>query len=201
MARLLITRHGQTKENADGIMQGKEHGNVSEGGFEQINKLIERLKCEKIDKIISSDIPRCKVTTKEILEKIKVPVKYTPLIREKDNGEWAGKKHKDIKWGDIEGTFETRKAPSGENLLEVRERGRKFFEELTEKFKDKDITILIVAHGAFLKIFIGNLLGMTIQDSISKLCIEHCSLTEIEIDNKYKEGYKFNFINDTSHLK
>ncbi len=201
MAKLLITRHGQTKENADGIMQGKEHGNINEKGFEQINKLIERLKDEKIDKIISSDIPRCKITTKEILGKINAPVKYTNLIREKDNGEWAGKKHKDIKWEDVEGTFETRKTPKGENLLEVRERGRKFFKELTKKFKDKDITILIVAHGAFLKIFIGDLLGMTIHDSISKLTIEHCSLTEIEIDDKYKEGYRFNFINDISHLK
>ena len=113
MVKLLITRHGQTKENADGIMQGKEHGNVNEKGFEQINKLIERLKDEKIDKIISSDLSRCKITTKEIVGKINAPVKYTNLIKEKDNGEWAGKKHKDIKWENIEGTFETRKAPKG----------------------------------------------------------------------------------------
>ena len=70
MTKILITRHGQTKENVDGTIQGKEHGNVNEKGFEQIKKLIKKLKDEKIDLIISSDIPRCKITTEEILKKI-----------------------------------------------------------------------------------------------------------------------------------
>ncbi len=201
MVRILITRHGQTKQNVDGVVQGKEHGEINEKGFSQIKDLIERLKGEKINRIISSDIPRCKITTEEILKEIKLPVEYTSKIREKDNGILVGKSHKDFSWDELEGSFETRKAPNGENLEEVRERGRKFFEEIKEKYKNTDETILIVSHGAFLKVFIGNLLGMNIYDSIFKLFIEHCSLTELEISNKHKEGYRINFINDVSHLK
>jgi len=100
----------------------------------------------------------------------------------------------------LQGTFETRKAPDGENLEEVRERGKKFFEDLKEKYGESNETILIVSHGAFLKVFIGNLLGMKTYDSIFKLFVEHCSLTELEINKKHKEGYRFNFINDVSHL-
>ena len=33
MVRILITRHGQTKQNVDGTIQGKEHGEVNEKGF------------------------------------------------------------------------------------------------------------------------------------------------------------------------
>jgi probable phosphoglycerate mutase len=200
MVRILITRHGQTKQNVDGTVQGKEHGEVNEKGFAQIKELIKRIKSEEINKIISSDIPRCKITTEEILKEIKLPAEYTSIIREKDNGSLVGKHHKDFSWDDLPGTFETRKAPDGENLEEVRERGKKFFEEIKEKYGESQETILLVSHGAFLKVFIGNLLGMNLYDSIFKLFVEHCSLTELEIDKKHKEGYRFNFINDISHL-
>ena len=132
MVRVLITRHGQTKENVDGTIQGKEHGNINEKGFEQIKKLIKRLKKESISKIISSDIPRCRITTEEISKELNIPVKYTDLIREKDNGNWVGKNHKNINWDDLEGDFETRKAPNGENLQEVRKRSIKFFKEISK---------------------------------------------------------------------
>lgn len=196
MAKIFITRHGQTKQNVDGIIQGKEHGDINEKGFEQIKKLILRLKKEKIDLVISSDIPRCEITTKEILKQIKVPAEYTHLIREKDNGNLVGKNHKEFSWDSLPGTFEKRKDPNGENLEEVRERARKFFKELFEKYKDSDKNVLIVSHGAFLKILVGDLLGMSIYDSIFKLFIEHCSLTELEINSKHKAGYRFNFINE-----
>ena len=197
--RLLITRHGQTRENIDGTIQGKNHGNINEMGFKEISSLIERLKKEKIDLIISSDIPRCKLTTQEIIKKIKISVEYTELIREKDNGDWVGKKHQEVNWDDLGDDFETRKAPNGENLQEVLERGRKFFNGLIDKYGNTNKTILIVSHGAFLKVFIGNLLGMSLYNSIFKLFIEHCSLTEIEIDEKYKTGYQFKFINEKNY--
>jgi len=201
MVRILITRHGQTKQNVDGTVQGKEHGEINNKGFAQIKALIRRLKFEKIKGIISSDISRCKITTEEILKEIKLPVEYTSIIMEKDNGSLVGKSHKDFSWDDLSGTFETRKAQDGENLEEVKERGKKFFEEIKEKYNEGDETILVVSHGAFLKVFIGNLLGMNLYDSIFKLFIEHCSLTELEISDKHKEGYRFNFINDVSYLK
>jgi len=199
MVRILITRHGQTKQNVEGIVQGKDEGDINEKGFRQIKKLINRLKSEKINKILSSDVPRCKTTTIEILKEIKAHVEYSPLIREKDNGELVGKNHKEFSWDDLEGTFETRKAINGENLVEVRERARQFFKILLKKYGE-DETILVVSHGAFLKVFIGDLLGMSLYDSIFKLFIEHCSLTELDIRTKHKEGYRFNFINEKSYL-
>lgn len=201
MVRVLITRHGQTKQNVDGTVQGKDYGEINEKGFAQIKDLIKRLKTENISRIISSDISRCKITTEEILKDKELPVEYTPLVREKENGSLVGKSHKNFSWDDLPGTFETRKALDGENLEEVRERGKKFFEILKEKYGKSDETILVVSHGAFLKIFIGNLLGMKIYDSIFKLFVEHCSLTELEINEKHKEGFRFTFINDITHLK
>lgn len=188
MIRLIITRHGKTKENEEGIIQGHHHGNINDEGFAQISKLVERLQKEKIDLIVSSDISRCDLTTKEITKRINVPVIYSELIREKDNGDLVGKKHKEIDWDSLQGDFETRKAPNGENLKEVRERGRKFLNMLLEDEKFKDKNILMVSHGAFLKVFIGDLLGMSLHNSIFKLQIDHCSLTFVDIEdmNNYK---------------
>ncbi len=155
MIKLIITRHGKTKENEAGIIQGHHHGNINEEGFIQISKLIKRLQKEKIDLIISSDILRADLTTKEITKKIKVPIIYSELIREKNNGDLVGKSHKEIDWDTLPGDFETRKAPNGENLRQVRERGRKFFRMLFGDKKYKDKTILMVSHGAFLKVFVG----------------------------------------------
>ena len=151
MVKILITRHGQTKQNVDGTIQGKKQGEINQLGFEQISKLIQRLKKEKIDLIISSDIPRCKTTTEKILKKIKIPVEYTSLIREKNNGDWVGKNHKEINWDDLEGDFENRKADNGENLQEVRERGRKFFKQILKKYSNSDKTILIVSTISLIK--------------------------------------------------
>ena len=198
--KLLITRHGKTDYNEEGIIQGKEHGAVNLEGFKQIERLIQRLKKENISKIISSDVPRCKTTTEKILQEISVPVEYTSLIREKDNGDFVGKKGSEIDWDSIGGDFDNRKPPNGESLVMVRERGRKFTKEFIEKHKHKEETILIVSHGAFLKIFIGNLLGMNLYDSIFKLFIEHCSLTEIKFSDKYKCGYQIKILNEKSHL-
>jgi broad specificity phosphatase PhoE len=200
MVKFLIARHGQTKQNVEGVAQGKDDGEITEQGHKQIQRLVQRLKKEKISGIISSNLLRCKITTEKILKEIKTPVKYTSLIREKDNGNLVGKSYEEFSWDDLPGTFEARKAPEGESLEDVRERGRNFFEEILERYREDESIILIVSHGTFLRVFIGNLLGMSLYDSIFKLFIEHCSLTELEINPRYKEGYRFNFINDISHL-
>ncbi len=200
MLKLLFTRHGQTKKNVDGIIQGHEDGDINEKGYEQIEKLKHRIKMEKIDLIVSSDIPRCAITTQKILEGTNIPVEYTPLLREKNNGALVGKKGNEVKWEELEGNFETRKAPDGESLIEVRERGRKFMSRLLEKYKKTNKTILIVSHGAFLKILIGNLIGTNIENSIFKLFIDHCSLTRVDFDERYEKEYNIKYINENEFL-
>lgn len=194
MSRILLARHGQTKENVNDVLQGEE-GDLTEEGLEQARKLAERLVYEGIDGIISSDSSRCRVTTEEILKRISVPVEYTPLIREKEYGDWVGKSRKEVNWEALEGDFETRKPPNGENLLEVRERGRKFFSECLKKYGNGDRRILVVSHAVFLRAFIGDLLGMSLYDSMFKFNLDNCSLTELELNSKYKTGYRFNYIN------
>lgn len=200
MLKILFTRHGQTTRNVDGIIQGNDHGDLHEKGIEQIKKLAERLETEKIDLIFSSDSPRCKVTAEEVAKKRVIPIEYTTLLREKENGDWVGKNHKEVNWDELEGDFETKKTPHGENLIEVRERARLFMENLLNQYKDTRLTILVVSHGAFLKVLLGDLIKTSLKDSIHKLFIDHCSLTLIEFGEKYPEGFQIKYLNETAFL-
>jgi len=170
--------------NVKGIMMGVKDGKITKRGFVQIHKLINKMKTEEVDIILSSDMYRCQVTTNEIIKTIKVPVEYSKLLREKNNGDWTGKCSREICWDDLDGDVETRHPPNGESLIEVRERGVKFYGELLTKHADK--CIAVVSHSTFLKVFIGQLLGMSIYASIFKLRIDYCHLSKIEIINENK---------------
>lgn len=198
--RILLTRHAETKDNIRGIIQKFKGSEFTEEGLNQISKLVKRLEKEKIDLIVSSDFERCKITAEKISQKMHVPVEYTKLLREKNDGNWIGKNSKEVNWDSLQGTFETRKAPNGESLLEVRERGRNFFKQILEQYKNTNKTILVVSHATFLRVFIGDLIGLSLHDSIFKILIDNCSLTEIDFDKKHIEGCRLKLLNETKFL-
>lgn len=195
MVKVLFTRHGQTRSNIDKTFQSNEDDDLTEKGLEQIEKLAQRLKNKKINLILSSDALRCKKTVESIKKYNDAPVEYLKILREKDNSSFAGRNYYDVDGDKLGDTFETKKSPGGEDLLEVRKRCRKFLMELLKKYEDEDKTILVVSHGAFLKILIGDLTGTNLRDSIFKLFIDNCSLTLIEFKSSYDEGHQIKYIN------
>ena len=111
--RLIITRHGETEENQAGILQGHLPGKLSVLGIEQARKVALRLKDEKIDLIFSSDLARASDTAKEIAKfHPNVPVKFVKDLRERNYGEFQGKKestfdsdgknHNSLQWKKVE---------------------------------------------------------------------------------------------------
>lgn len=172
---IIFLRHAETKNNVAGIIQGPEHGDINEKGEVEIEKVATLLKDERIDIFYSSDSPRCKITSERINQYHNLPILYTSLIREKYNGDWTGKNYKEVNWDQLEGDFENRKVNGGESLLDVRKRSTEFIEELIEKYGATSKRILVVCHGAFLKVLIGSLLNMDLKSSIFNLTINHCS--------------------------
>ena len=185
---IIFVRHAETKNNVNGIIQGPEHGDINEKGEREIEKVSQLLKNEKIDVSFSSDIPRCKITSEGINKFHNLTIQYTNLIREKYNGDWTGKNYKDVSWDQLEGTFETKKVNNGESLVEVRSRAREFIKELIDKYGNTNKRILVVSHGAFLKILIGDLLGMEIKNSIFNLKINHCSPIKVHFNGMVFEN-------------
>jgi broad specificity phosphatase PhoE len=193
--KVYFVRHAQTKENEEIRLQGPLTGDFTREGKKQLKRLKRRLEKINFDIIFSSDLRRCMNTTKYLYKKEERKVKYLSLLREKNNGDFVGVKAKEIDWNSLPGTFETRKLPGGESLEDVRERVDKFLKLLGQQ---KGKNILVIGHGAFLKILLGKLLGFDLRRTIFGLHIDHCSTTTIEINKNSLE--KILSINDTGHI-
>ena len=199
--KVIITRHGETEENLQGILQGHLHGTLSKNGIEQAKKVALRLKDEKIDIIYSSDLGRSADTTKEIAKfHPNIQLIFTKELREKDFGEFTGKNLKDIYLdvGKKGGKFI--KSKDAETIEEMHVRAKKFIDKIITKHKQIE-TILFVAHYGFNKALIAVLAGKPLN-YISDLSEKQhqCCINILEIDPKTR-ACKIDVLNSTKHLE
>ena len=191
--RLIITRHGETEENRAGIIQGHLPGVLSDLGKEQANKLAERLKDEKIDLIISSDLDRALDTAKAVREfHPDVDLVLDERLRERFLGKFQGK------------TVEEIKIPRGvkfSDFVKVEDgvedgdvffnRAKEFVGNVLERTEEN---ILLVGHDGICGAVIGNLL----EGRDSELGLENTSVSEYVFDGEKWNVVKFNCV---EHLK
>lgn len=195
--KLILVRHGETKENAELIMQGQEYGTLSEKGKKQAEKVAERLKDFDLDYIFSSDLERTRDTAKEIAKYHNTPIKFVEEIRERDAGIFNGKP--------VEKFVEEREAKEldahefkpqgGEDYQEVKERTAKFLEELIEGYQGE--TVLLVSHGTAMKIMTTYLLNKDLSET-SELSQDNTAVNIFEFDGEEVKNY---LLNDIEHLE
>lgn len=195
--RLIITRHGETEENVAGIMQGQLPGKLSAIGIGQAKKVGVRLKDEKIDFIFSSDLARSSETAKEIAKyHPNAPIQFVKELRERNLGEFQGKKKSDFGWNakDYKGTYI--KPKQGETLEELYTRAECFLHTIIQKHH-KD-TVLFVGHNGINKALITVIIGKKHEDIQSIDNQHNTSVTIYEIDED--KTHKILCFNCTKHL-
>ena len=169
--RLILTRHGETEENAAEIMQGHLPGKLSPLGIKQVQKVALRLKEEKIDFFYSSDLARSLETTKEIAKfHPNTPVKFVTELRERFLAEFQGKKRSE---------FDSQ-SKTIETVEEMFERAKHFLKKVISKHH-KD-TILFVGHNGINQALIAVITGKKYQD-LGKMVSQHntsISIFEVE---------------------
>ena len=135
---LLLTRHGETEENKQDIMQGHIPGRLSEKGIQQAQQLGELLKDREIDAIVCSDLARSYDTAKIISEVKGLTPRPTSLLREIDWGKHTGGRLSSIDWKNL---------PEGcETLEHLSERAKAFILWIKQEYPGK--CVLAVGHGA-----------------------------------------------------
>ncbi|MBT3691451.1 histidine phosphatase family protein [Candidatus Woesearchaeota archaeon] len=151
--KLILVRHGKTRENEKRISQGQKYGTLSKEGLAQINLLVERLKDVKIDFIYTSDLARANRTANSIAKyHPEVKIKKDKLLREIDHGEFSGKMVTPEDWLKLPGEkFGEKRSPGGERLLDVLERVKKFYQKILKKHGEE--TVLVVTHGGVIYCF------------------------------------------------
>ena len=146
MTKLYLVRHGETVDNAAQIMQGQTPGKLNATGIAQAEEVARKMANDHIDVFISSDLYRS-IQTCEIIalphfqdeKSMKQAMITTPLIRERD-------------WGDFTGKFipSLPKNPKDwpdniESIEKMKSRAQNFLTWLKVTYPDK--TILAVGHG------------------------------------------------------
>ena len=154
MVQLYLVRHGETIENAEGVLQGLMPGNLSEQGKEQVRVLGEELTGQHFDVMFVSDLHRTVQTAELLNEVLQLPIIKTPILRERDWGEVTGKKITDIDTYDF--------PPSVETVEHIFERATTFINMLLHNYDGK--RILAVSHGLFSRALQACNIGKTIRE-------------------------------------
>lgn len=142
MTTLLLVRHGETIDNVGHIMQGQTQGQLNENGMAQARMLAEQMVGTEIDAFVSSDLKRAYDTCVIIAEPHGKEIVTTPLLRERDWGDFTGKFIPDLKdkpW-----------PPNVESMAMLRQRSADFLAFIRKRFPDQ--TVLAVGHGIINKV-------------------------------------------------
>lgn len=97
MTKLFLVRHGETFDNASQLMQGQVQGELNATGIAQAETVADELSGEHFDAIISSDLHRAVQTAEIIARPHGMTVVTTPLLRERDWGDFTGRYIPDLK--------------------------------------------------------------------------------------------------------
>lgn len=200
--KVTFVRHGETRENIKGILQGQLPGHLTRKGINQAKILAKRLAKEKFDIIYCSDLKRAKDTAREIIKyHKKVPIKYVKELREMHFSNFTGKPggelwQKYLKSGVDYANFKPR---GGESPLDLMKRIKKFLNKIYKKHKGQHL--LLIAHGG-----VNETLWHICQNKIPKLTKRNryknrqynCCVNIL----KFKKGKpKLLLYNCTKHLK
>ena len=91
MTTLYLVRHGETVDNVAKIMQGQRPGRLNVTGVQQIEELAETLRDVHFDAVVSSDLQRSYDSAIILAARRKMGVATTPLLRERDWGDFTGR--------------------------------------------------------------------------------------------------------------
>lgn len=137
---IYIVRHGETDYNVEGRYGGRIDVELNEKGTNQAYTIHEKLKNVKFDYVFSSPLKRACKTARIICNN---DIIKDERIIERNNGDLEGKLKTEITEV-IDFNDPNEKRYNIENIVDFRKRIYNFFEEITKKYRGKNV--LVVTH-------------------------------------------------------
>jgi len=197
LALLFLVRHGVTAYNHEGRYQGQRDVPLAPEGVVQAQRLAQRLHHTAFDAAWSSDLSRAADTATAVVGSALVT---DPGFREMDYGLWEGLTFREAAashpeaWQAYQHGGDDAGAPGGESIAQVAARVRAAFEQRWQEHHDR---VLIVAHGAVLKLLLLDLIGAD-RSLRRHIVIDNCSLTLLRYGGRTRP--RILTLNDTCHL-
>ena len=201
LSRLLLVRHGITEYNSSLKFAGSTDIDMSPDGYQQVEKLRDRLQKEKIDAVFCSSLKRARRSAEVIANGHDVEITAIPDLREVDYGHAEGLTFDEITrhYPEIAELMVNRSLqisfPGGDGFAELEERIKRFIDKLKQFTPEQ--TVLVVSHGGPLRALVCLLLEMGLQ-CWWRLRFDNASLSIVET---YPHGAILNLLNDVSHLE
>ncbi|MDP7108030.1 MAG: histidine phosphatase family protein [Roseibacillus sp.] len=149
MTRLLLIRHGESVLGSQKRYAGHTDTPLTDAGRSQILRLRGQFKQSNVDRIYSSDLIRCRQTAAILAPDQEIAC--SEQLRELNFGTWEGRTAEECaaldpahfrRWMEDPVSVSP---PSGESLEHLSERVNDFVEELSRRFPEQ--TIALVMHG------------------------------------------------------
>ena len=161
---LYIIRHGETKLNEKGCLQGWIDEPLNQKGIDLALETGEGLKDVPFDLIITSPLIRARKTAEIVTEASRkqfgeIPIVEDDRLKEINWGSWEGK---ELRGSDFSVPLDQRNlfftdayhfegAPDGESVKDVCDRTADFYQELIQNPEYQDKTILVSTHGCAMR--------------------------------------------------
>ena len=157
---IYIVRHGETRSNTEGMMQGWTDDPLNKKGIELAAITGREMKGIHFDGCISSPLLRARQTAEILLRESgneAVPILFDDRIKEINMGDWEGKKfrpgEREIDEQEVKmfftDPFHFRGCPGGEDIRQVCVRTQAFLKELAAR--DDGKSYLVTTHGFALR--------------------------------------------------
>jgi broad specificity phosphatase PhoE len=191
---IVLVRHGRTAANASGLLLGRADPELDAEGQLQAARLAEVLSAERVARVVSSPLVRCRQTAAAVAGALGVPVEVDDRWIELDYGELDGTATSDIpaetwaKWmADVAWA-----PPGGESLAQLGERVRMACDELARESED----VVVVSHVSPIKAAVAWALG--VGDEVAwRLFLAPASITRVAAIGSRRSLHAFN---QTAHL-
>jgi broad specificity phosphatase PhoE len=201
---VIFVRHGETAWNLEQRYQGQEDSPLSAQGLLQAQRVGEFLSKRRIDAVFSSDLGRAVRTARCIAEYHNLVPILEERLREMSFGVWEGLTRAEVR-EQYPKLFQARMTdstahpiPQGEEPAQVVQR---FLECLEERIaQHAGGTIVVVSHGAALRLTLASLLGIPLHRS-NCLSQSNGGISELTYDQDDSRcPWRAVTINSTAHL-
>ncbi|MCQ4924509.1 histidine phosphatase family protein [Tissierella carlieri] len=200
--KIYITRHGETKWNKEGRMQGWQNSDLIENGVKGAKKLGYRLRDIDFDCIYCSPLGRAVATAEHIRQDKDTEIILVDSLREMGFGKWEGMGHDTIKELYPTEHFNFWNRPhlyspiEGESFEELFERVKGVLNQIISNSSLENV--LIVSHAVVIKAIYAIIRKYPLEELWTPPFLQGTSLTIVEVEEN-----EINIIleADTSHLE
>jgi len=185
--QIVLVRHGETRWNEEGRVQGWGPVSLNDTGRRQAEKLGEYLAATHPDigTIFSSDLERAVETTGVIREMevfADVPVSYTDRLRERNFGVLQGLESRRLfsqfpEYAILDqGMVAAKNEPElGESYVDFDRRVVDYWTEFVDDLATE--TALIVTHGGVIRQIIAHIVGYDVIEALEEISLGNCCIS------------------------